>query len=553
MAELAIVRTEIKAWERSFKEEHGRAATVDDVKQDDAMGAPTLSEGQGICLPINLANKYRLYKRLCKVSANSNVVQKEKDEISPRPATPPRSTRLKDPTSGLLSRSRLIEPAAPLAAFNPFSPQKKRRGKEKELSLEIEDPRRSLFGKSGSTSSSEGRSLSPNPFPPIEASSSTHSSELSVPPAPTSAVSRARKRLRGEPVSPSPNKEKRRRVLSQNANPFPRINMDARDSDDDAEVSDADLSFVDNSPVKVLVGGKVFPKLFTESSPPPTDLFGIKSKPQVGRLDKRASFQSNQKAIHTTRVQNTRKRTRSGSPEFNSAQFDVTGRNEASSENPINQLTIKHPDDDAGNDPPRLKRPKSPLIPPSPPPAATTTSFKRPSKHPIKTHISSRGRKKAKIDEQSTSETDGTELSPKLKIVNRHNARLKQVEAGVQNEDEADGWDSDTILSRTRFAEPRAASPDTAGGHVEVNLPDELRRVLALESVAPQAKIPNEDKLVKDLLYGRRTTYYYPNKGGEIWDVGEDHLTSVASESIQNPGEEEDWEGEPVPWEVAEL
>jgi len=38
MAELAVVRAEIKAWERSFKEDHGRAATVDDVRQDDAMG-----------------------------------------------------------------------------------------------------------------------------------------------------------------------------------------------------------------------------------------------------------------------------------------------------------------------------------------------------------------------------------------------------------------------------------------------------------------------------------------------------------------------------------
>jgi hypothetical protein len=39
MAELAVVRAEIKAWERTFKEQHGRAATVDDVRQNDAMGA----------------------------------------------------------------------------------------------------------------------------------------------------------------------------------------------------------------------------------------------------------------------------------------------------------------------------------------------------------------------------------------------------------------------------------------------------------------------------------------------------------------------------------
>jgi hypothetical protein len=322
------------------------------------------------------------------------------------------------------------------------------------------------------------------------------------------------------------------------------------------ETTDADLSFVDNSPVKAPVGGKLFPKLFTESSLPQTDLFGIKSKHQVGRPVKRLSLQSNQQVVHTRR-QNTLKRARSGSTEFNSAQFDVTGRasSEALSENYISQLTSKQSasNDDAGNDPSLPERQKSPLIPPSPPPSGfATTTFSRPTKHPTKTHTISKGKKKAKIDEQSTSDTDGPELSSKLKIVNRHNTRLKQAGAGMQNEDEADEWDSDPTLSRTRFGEPRASSPGNASDHVEINLPEELRRVLALESVALQAKIPNEDKLVKDLLYGRRTTHYYPNKGGEVWDVGEDHLTGIEDERIQNAGEE-DWEGEPVPWEIAEL
>src|SRR5258708_1144018 len=318
MAELATVRAEIKAWERSFKEDHGRAATVDDVRQDDAMGVLNSIESPAICLPTHLANKYRLYKRLCKLATNSIVIQKE---IPTRLTTPPRSTRPKDPSSALLSRSRPVEPTAPLTAYNPFSPQKKRRGKAKEHSPETGGPRRDS---SSSASSSEGRSISPTPFLPIGASSSSHSSEIFIPPGPPSAVSRARKRLRGEPVSPSPNKEKRRRVLSQNMNPFPRINLDPQDSGDDLAVSDEDSSFVDNSPVKASVGGKLCPKVFPESSLPSTDLFGIKSKPQVGRPDKRVSSQSNQQAAHTARVQNARKRTRRGSFEFNSAQFGVT-------------------------------------------------------------------------------------------------------------------------------------------------------------------------------------------------------------------------------------
>lgn len=51
MADLAIVRAEIKAWERSFKEDHGRAATVDDVRQDNAMGVLNSIESRAICLP----------------------------------------------------------------------------------------------------------------------------------------------------------------------------------------------------------------------------------------------------------------------------------------------------------------------------------------------------------------------------------------------------------------------------------------------------------------------------------------------------------------------
>ena len=478
---------------------------------------------------------------------NLNVVQKQKDDIPPRPVTPPRSTRLKDPPSVLLSRSRLIEATAPLATFNPFSPQKKRKGKEKELSPDIGDPR-NLFEKSGSGSVS--RSLSPNPFPPIQASSSTQSSQVPVSPPPNSAVLRARKRLRGEYVSPSPNKEKRRRVISQNGDLFPRINLNTRDSDQNMEESDPDSSFVDNSPVKAPVGGKTFPKLFTESCLPSTDLFAMTSKPQVGRLNKRLFLQSNQQAIYTPRMQNARKRTRSGSSEFNSAQRDPIGEasSEASSENSINQLTNADPisDTDARDDLPLPQRSKSPLIPPSPPlSAAVTATFNRPPRHPTTTLTISKGRKKAKFHEQSASDTDGPELSTKLKVVNRHDTRLKQ----MQNPDEADGWDwdLDPISSRTRFDEPLAASPDPA---VEVNLPDELRQMLALESIAPQAGRLNEDKLVKDLLYGKRTNHYYPNKGGEIWDVGEDHLEGGGT---QNAGEEEDWEGEPISWEIAEL
>lgn len=48
MAELPLVRAEIKAWERSFKAEHGRPATVDDIRQNNVIGALNLLNGDDI-------------------------------------------------------------------------------------------------------------------------------------------------------------------------------------------------------------------------------------------------------------------------------------------------------------------------------------------------------------------------------------------------------------------------------------------------------------------------------------------------------------------------
>jgi len=38
MTELSTIRTEIKSWERTFKESNGRAPTVDDIKQNNTIG-----------------------------------------------------------------------------------------------------------------------------------------------------------------------------------------------------------------------------------------------------------------------------------------------------------------------------------------------------------------------------------------------------------------------------------------------------------------------------------------------------------------------------------
>ena len=97
-------------------------------------------------------------------------------------------------------------------------------------------------------------------------------------------------------------------------------------------------------------------------------------------------------------------------------------------------------------------------------------------------------------------------------------------------------------------AHNRPSSPSPASGDVpgdfEVNLPDDLRRVLAISP--SKAHTTRDVNVVRGLLYGKRTSGYDARKGGDIWNVGE---IGEATDSQA----EDDWEGEPVPWETGEL
>jgi hypothetical protein len=460
----------------------------------------------------------------------------------------------------LLSKSRAVETTAPLVAFNPFSPQKKQKGKERQLSPDNEELRQNLFFNSESTSANREDGLSLDPFPPTQTPSSSKES-LSPSPKPISAVSRARKRLRGEPVSPSPVKEKKRRVTSQNAVLFPRLNLDSIGSDGEVDAQDADSSFVDNSPVKVPTSGRLFPQLFTENTLVPTDLFGVKGNPDNMKADQKDSFIPTRRAVRTENVRQVARKPSRGGSKVDASPGHLDSRpialamSRANSELAINRLTNKRPASDAEvvEIVRPLPRSKSPLIPPSPPPSATATN--RPPKHPLKSQAS-KSRKKAKTDKQNTSDSDEVEQHAKLKVVKYHTTHIRR--AGSEQFEDSTEYDIDSVFGHTRFGSPRAPLPDITqqeGGEIEVNLPDKLQRVLALDSVAPQSRIPDQDGLVKSLLYGRRTTHYDPMRGGEIWDIGEDHFTSVDEGGTRGTSytEEEDWEGEPVPWDIAEL
>lgn len=387
------------------------------------------------------------------------------------------------------------------------------------------------------------------------------------------AVSRARKRLRGEPVSPSPNKDKRRRVLSQTTLPFPRLNLDAQSSDEDEEPHEGDSSFVDNSPVKSTSAGKLFPALFEETLVP-MDLFGVKSN--LGLSNYNSSSQPHK--VSSVEHSKTSKRVPSskglpilardsGEPDLTFDKTDPnhirkldveTGQdNQADCDTSRASVKRSHPEDeDDTTNRSKSSRARSPLLPPSPPPSTNTASYNEAGKKKARAkNMMNKSRKKAKKDEAMSPgpESDEEEESlTKLRVVRRNTMRQHH----ATSEDDEGISDLDAVLGYTRFTGPRGMSPaetrqEDGEGTADVDLPDKLRNVLALETTTLKAQTSQEDSLVQGLLYGRRVTHYNPQKGGEIWDVGEDaHNDAEAGRYTEG---EDDWEGEPVPWEAAEL
>ena len=384
---------------------------------------------------------------------------------------------------------------------------------------------------------------------------------------PAGAVSRARKRLRGEPVSPSPNKDKRRRVIPTTAIPFPRLTLNAADSDD--EQQNTDTSFVDNSPLKAPFSGKSFSRLFEESA---TSLDNPPTASKVQELssvciDNVPGLSMHGAAISTKRTMEVFGKRQPVKLDANQPSFIDLAANQPSkllttlesgsiSQAKIgsdpNRSSTKRPFSDDEH-PANIPRTRLPLLPPSPPPTNTlsraSTKFLQ-HKGKSKTY---KGRKKMKIDEESDNQdSDDLEPTATFRIVHRKITRpLHAVE-------EMDDFklDSDPIIGYTRFPALHPPLPITDGlhhGSIEIDLPDKLRSVLALRSSASKAQVSEEDQLVKNLLYGRRVTHYNPNKGGEIWDVGEDDLGSLDENRNRNTEGEDEWECEPVPWEVGEL
>ncbi|KAJ3882717.1 hypothetical protein F5051DRAFT_344133 [Lentinula edodes] len=545
--DVALVRGEVKAWERSFYQENGRNPTVDDIRANQ-----------------QIANKYRLYKKLSKATSSVNPDSNRRSS-STRPSTPPRKT---EPSSSVISKSRALETTSALSTYNPFSPQKnkeKQRAPVGNVSLILSNP----FA-TPSKVKPKARVREPSPSPIHETIPTLSTLRPSASETPTGIV-RARKRLRGEPVSPSPNKDKRRRMLS-------RTNMSRRDSgssdsrEDDEEVGNS--SFVADSPVKGS-SSKSFMSLFEDASTDPkvkTALTRTKStSASVGLFGPLRSqsvpFEDDFESIlgpFEGKLKSRLRTTANGIP-FSSELVPKSKKDGLYlMQDPIPQPSHAHTVEKYSiND--RISRKRQPdsesdseqlnlnpltsatiLIPPSPP--RETPSQRSVDLSSSKGKGKAFSRKKTKLDDDD----DMDSLSVNVKVLpivsrpSRASDEDRELDAGPE-------FDSVHWYNR-RVEPPRVDNGEHTNNTFEVDLPEKLKHVLAFSSSDIEMRHIQEEQVVESLIYGRRRGHYEPSKGGEIWDVGDTDAVGLLEEAGDMKAiADEDWEGEPVPWEVGEL
>ena len=179
-----------------------------------------------------------------------------------------------------------------------------------------------------------------------------------------------------------------------------------------------------------------------------------------------------------------------------------------------------------------------PLIPPSPPPQDSGNRHTGKGKAKAAT-----GRKKLRIEDEESDQGVDSQDDITVKVATVSLDRSKH-----RHTDDLD-WDP-LLHRRTRNHDPSAEDQIDANHHAPgtftVNLPDKFRRVLAISP--PRNENSTEERVVRGLLYGGRAGRYGSSRGGDIWDAGE------TDEGVLGDAEtEDDWEGEPVPWEVGEL
>ncbi|GJE99662.1 hypothetical protein PsYK624_159330 [Phanerochaete sordida] len=642
--DVSTLRADIKAWERLFRQQHARDPSIQEIK----------------ALP-DIAEKYKLYKKLSKQPQPTHRSDSARDQ--PRPST---SSILQSTSK---SKPRPVKVDPPAVTSNPFSPVKNKAGKHRAVSPDpYQLPIPSLLS-SGSranpfktpTKSRPPREPRRAPEPPIQeleedpfplivqpnranspqAPPSHHPPQRNVsasftdttehPPAAASssnahlprdksAVTRARKRLRGEPVSPSPVKEKRPRVADR-LPVQPALRFDTIDvSDDDAPVRRGE-AYIEDTPAKPPQGKKQFKVLFDEAAAPaaqPISANTARTKEQGLSRTKSANgkglfgfgFSSaNESASRTSKSRalspcsehsddemdwDVTTSSKAGSAKLKAPDFSpsVSSRPSAAPKHVKNGAKIPSAmlpgkDDLRSATKSALEsatststRPQKRSISPTSEPKSQTTPRQAPATLPLLPPSPSQdaqqpkyidkgkgralARKKSKMlaEDEEDSEEELHEEDLKVKEMpwkwNRHRSQDQDILPSEGPEPEPDSEPDFEITHVLNSRPGNGGAPDEPEERFEVHLPDDLKRVLAL-SPPPHIAPEDEDQLVKGLLYGRRA-HYDASRGGEVWGAGE--FSSESEDGLELPGakrkprgeeSEDEWEGEPLPWEVAEL
>ncbi|EGO04341.1 hypothetical protein SERLA73DRAFT_173730 [Serpula lacrymans var. lacrymans S7.3] len=534
---IPTLRAEIKAWERDFKDKYNRNPSVQDIKDMDV-----------------IAEKYKLYKTLIKTMPAAALSAA---------STPSKSQSHLSHSVAVMFGPRAVKVTAALPKPNPFSPLKDivRAGHKSPNAFTTPARDRSWFW-----------DRSPEISSPIRAEH--NSTTLHAPLVTSSAVSRARKRFRGEPVSPSPSKIKRQRLglqstLRLTAYPSCDSQGDAesgRFTDDDPH----DIPFIDNSPSKPPSGKKSF-KLLFEDITPSHGLSACSKWPQSA---------GESRFSRGTNEQRTKRRSITSSIKVDQGLTTINDRGFASSDQKLDsghalRFTsqtehfdfVKVSEDiytthkpSPGPSPQRAPmtcslikseaasqssevsstRPhRIVLLPPSPPPASIDSYHSHCNGNKA---IATVGRNKYKLAEEDD------QVEGKVKDIDE-TIPVKVLKRALQMHVD-DHLDSDPALSyATRNADSGIWATDDGRYNeqegLEINLPDKLRRMLAILPSRRQHK--NEECVVHRLLYGAHICHYDTCKGGEIWNVGE------GEDNMAKYEDEGDWESEPALWEMGEL
>lgn len=433
-------------------------------------------------------------------------------------------------------------------------------------------------------------------------------------------MTRARKRLRGEPVSPSPVKEKRARVGPQRALDTTLLDSDDEDTQRSHAGGVVDETFLEATPMKPPPGGKSFRVLFDEVLPTPQE---ASRQPTVRTLSRttciapRLNGFSNKRARSRAMSPSSSEDESNGSANVTKLQSLITSANSFRGvKKPATQQRLPNgrgwtlpaavlPTKDnlrtekvLRADPPRDpargktpsgsvdaasvgrstgKRPRSdsrdastggngadgssetnkinhvPFLPPSPP-RPEDSRFKAGNafdKGKGKASAAAFSRKKARLLEQLGGKDDGEDSEDseenedhvKLREHSWNAPRRQAATLSDELDDPDFQWPARPLHGPNS---PSLGPVQIEEGVVEVNLREDLKRILAL---SPERWTEEEErKKANAVLYGRREGHC-DAKGIEVWDVGE---MSEGDEGVRRDGED-DWEGEPVPWEVGEL